>query len=196
MDSFMPGYARPADYSRVGLLLTMMLMHCACGQGTGERRFEIDHVDLKWSNGRLTAVLQQQLALSDEAKNALRHGVPLTFRVQLIVRDTSTQTRVTEHQEEYEIRYLPLSDRFQLTLPGGDEIQTFPRLRHLVAELADLRLTLRTGALPDGSYEVLTRTRLDRRKMPMSMRFPSLFSSEWKHDSGWSSWPLELSSQA
>lgn len=192
----MPGCAKSADFPKALFLLGVMLMLSACGQTASERRFEIKNADLRWSNGRLTVGLEQNLTLSNEARNALRHGVPLTFQVELIVRDTGTQTRVEEHQEEYEIRYLPLSDRFQLTQPGGDEIKTFPRLRHLIAELADLRLSLRTGALPDGSYEVLTRTRLDRRKMPMSMRLPTIFSAEWRHDSEWSSWPLELSSQA
>jgi hypothetical protein len=172
-----------------------MLVVSACGQPSVEPRFKIQNVDLKWSNGRLGANLEQSLILSSEARNALQHGVPLTFEVTLIVRNTTSQTRVLESLEEYEIRYLPLSDRFQLTLPGGDDIKTYPRLRHLMADLSDLRLSLRTGALPEGIYEVLTRIRLDKRKLPLSMRLPTLFSAEWKHDSEWSSWPLEISPQ-
>jgi len=188
----MPASARLAEISRILVLMTAMSVLSGCDEQSRWQRFEIQDVSLRWSNGRLNAELQQSLELSTEARDALRHGVPLTLQVELIVRNTASQTRVNESLEHYEIRYLPLSNRYQLAFPGGDEIRTFPRLRHLLADLADLRLEIRTGALPEGSYEVMTRIRIDKRKMPMSMRLPTMFRSDWKHDSHWSSWPLEI----
>lgn len=196
MDFFMPACTRLADISRILALLAAMSLAGGCDEHSRWQRFEIQNVELKWSNGRLNAELHQELEFSTEARDALQHGVPLNLLVELIVRNTADQIRAGESVNHYEIRYLPLSKRFQLTLPGGDEIRTFPRLRHLLAELADLSLVIRTGALPEGSYEVMTRISLDRRKMPISMRLPTMFDSEWKHDSNWSSWPLEITPQA
>jgi hypothetical protein len=196
MDFFMPACTRLAELSRILALMAALSLAGGCDEQSRWQRFEIQNVELRWSNGRLNAELHQELEFSTEARDALQHGVPLTLLVELIVRNTANQIRAGESLEHYEIRYLPLSKRFQLTLPGGDEIRTFPRLRHLLAELANLRLVIRTGALPEGSYEVLTRISLDRRKMPISMRLPTMFDSEWKHDSHWSSWPLEITPQA
>ena len=192
----MPGYARPAEPRIVFLLLIALALACGCARQDGTPRFEIQNVDLDWSNGVLNVELQQNLALSNEARDALDNGVPLTLQLELILRDTASQTHIEEHRADYEIRYLPLSKLFQLTLPGGDEIRTFPRLRHLLADLSDLRFTLRTGVLPEGHFELMARTRIDRQKIPLSMRLPTLFDAEWIHDSAWSSWPLEISPTA
>jgi hypothetical protein len=190
----MPGCARLGELSGILVLMTALTLLCGCDEQSRWRQFEIRDVGLEWSNGLLHADVKQNLEFSDQAREALQHGVPLFLRLDLIVRDTGTQTRVKEYVEHYEIRFLPLSSRFQLSLPGGEEFRTFPRLRHLLADLADLRLDVRTGVLPQGEYEVLTRIRLDRRKMPMSMRLPTLFRADWIHDSHWSSWPLEIRS--
>ena len=112
----------------------------------------------------------------------------LTVQMELIIRNTSDQTRVKKNLENYEIRYLPLSDHYQLTLSGGSEVRTFPRLRHVLTDLSTVSLSFSTGVLPAGEYELLARTRLDKRKMPPPMRLPTLFSSKWHHDSDWSAW--------
>ncbi len=192
----MPAYLNPAKHWRTGLFLVGLLLISGCDQEVRPQRFEIQNVDLKWTNGRLLAGINQKLELSSEAREALQHGVPLTFKIELILRNTANQTRIRENAETYEIRYLPLSRHYQLTLPGGEDFKTFPRLRHLLAELADQRFTLRVGVLPSGDYELMTRSSIDRRKIPVSMRLPTLFRTEWVHDSHWSSWPLEISSPA
>jgi len=192
----MPACAKFVKALRVLLLFTGILLTGGCEQQTSGQRFDIQQVELRWTNGQLNVSLQQSLLLSNEAQKALDNGVPLTFEVELVLRNTANQTRVNESLERYQIRYLPLSRRFQLTLPGGEEIKTFPRLRHLLADLGNLRISIRTGALPEGNYELMARSRIDKRKMPLSMRLPTMFDSEWKHDSNWSSWPLEIGPQA
>ena len=84
-----------------------------------------------------------------------------------------------------------MSSHFQLSLPDGS-VKTFPRLRHVLAELSGMAIAVRTGPLPAGAYELLVRTQLDRRKMPPPMKLPVLMSAEWRHDSNWSSWPLNI----
>lgn len=164
----------------------------ACGGREEGGQFNISEVEASWSNGHMTVRFQQDLRLSSEARNALVHGVPLTVGVELVLRNSRSQTRVHKNNSHYEIRYLPLSERYQLTDPETNAIQTFPRLRHALAELGNLQVTFDTGALPQGEYELLARSFLDRQRMPPPMRLPALFSPRWKHESSWTSWQLNI----
>jgi hypothetical protein len=174
----------------------LVLLLSACGDADQSGRFELGEVEARWSNGRMEVRFEQDLSLSPEARNALVHGVPLTVGVELILRDAKTQTRLKKNESFYEIRYLPLSEHYQLTGPGDYNLRTFPRLRHALAELGDLQVQFETGALPSGEYELLARSFLDKQKMPPPMRLPVMFSSRWKHESAWSSSQLEIEPEA
>jgi hypothetical protein len=164
----------------------------ACTGPEAGARFELLQVDASWSNGRLNVACEQRLALSNEAREALIHGVPLTIDLEMSLRDTGSQVRVVNKISRYEIRYLPMSDHYQLTHKGEPSIKTFPRLRHVLSELSNLQISLDTGVLPAGEYELLTRTRLDQNAMPPPMRLPVMLSDQWHHDSSWSSWPVDV----
>ncbi len=40
-----------------------------------------------------------------------------------------------------------------------------------------------------GAYELRTRVILDESRLPTPMQLPALFSSQWQHNSEWSTWP-------
>ena len=181
----------PRSWVALPTILASLLV-AACAEGEPGGRFEISDVRAHWSNGRMTVDFRQDLSLSGEARNALVHGVPLTLGVELVLRDGRSQTRVHKNDSQYEIRYLPLSEHYQLTDPESESVRTFPRLRHALAELNSLQVTFETGALPQGEYELLARSFLDKRRMPPPMRLPALFSPRWKHESNWTTWPLTI----
>jgi hypothetical protein len=187
----MPVCAKLLDSLRQLFLLGIVSL-AGCGSQTAGNHFELNQVAANWSDGYLNATLHQTLTLSREAREALVHGVPLTLQTELIIRNTGDGTRQEMNIESYEIRYLPLSEHYQLTAAGADEVRTFRRLRHLLADLSIVSLSFTTGVLPAGDYELLVRTRLDQRKIPPPMRLPVLFSSEWRHDSDWSAWPIHV----
>ncbi len=174
----------------------MSLLLAACGEPSESGRFELSDVEARWSNGRMEVRFEQDLELSPEARNALAHGVPLTLGVELVLRDARTQTRVKKNQSFFEIRYLPLSEHYQLSGPDEENLRTFPRLRHALADLGSIELGFETGALPSGEYELLARSFLDKQKMPPPMRLPVMFSPRWKHESAWSSSQLEIRPEA
>jgi hypothetical protein len=187
----MPVCARSPDWTRrfsPVILLTLL----ACSSPDSDERFELTQVDATWSNGRMKVTCEQRLALSNEAREALIHGVPLTIDLELALRDTGSQIRVADQLNSYEIRYLPMSDHYQLTHEGDQSVKTFPRLRHVLAALSKLQVSFDTGVLPSGEYELLARTRLDQNSMPPPMRLPVMLSARWRHDTSWSSWPLEI----
>ena len=174
------------------LILVVTLALAGCSDPASNNRFEISLVEAKWSSGWIDVRCEQQLVLSNEARDALIHGVPLTVELQLRLRDTGSQTRVVDEKSSHEIRYLPLINHYQLSSSHTVAVKTFPRLRHLLAELSTLNLSFETGILPSGDYELLARTHLDQQRMPPPMRLPILLSSNWRHDSSWSSWPVEI----
>ena len=118
--------------------------------------------------------------------------MPLTVELELILRNTGSQTRLGSEVRRYEIRYLPLSEHYQVDGQGEGHLATFPRLRHALAELSRPSFHIETGALPAGDYELLVRSRLDHRSMPPPMRLPTLFDPGWNHASGWTSWPVSV----
>jgi len=190
----MPGYAR-FDPAR-GVVLTLLLMVGGCFQQDATGRFEISRLQAQWAAGRMEISCDQRLELSAEARDALRHGVPLTIEVELILRNLASRTRVGGLTRRYEVRYLPLSEHYQVNGIGAHKVTTFPRLRHALAELSRLEFSFEVGTLPAGDYEVLARSRMDHGDMPPPMRLPALFDPAWKHASSWTSWPMTVGPEA
>lgn len=172
----------------------MLLLLSACSPTAGKHGFEIRQVHIQQARRQLEVALEQEVQLSFEARRALQNGVPLTIRVNTEVRDSNTLTLLANQELRLEIRYLPLSDRYQLSTEGDEEsARSFPRLRHVLAELASLRLTMSTGPLVPGEYEFRVRVRLDRSSLPMPMQLPAVIVRNWRHDSQWTQWPFTVS---
>ena len=110
------------------------------------------------------------------------------------MRDAKTLTLLADQASRLEVRYLPLSKRFQLSTPGEEfPASNFPRLRHVLAELGELDLSMGTGPLAPGDYEFRLRVRLDRSSLPMPLQLPAALNRAWLHDSRWSQWPFKVS---
>ena len=184
----MPGCAR-FEFAQAAAL-ALLLGGCS-GQSV-ETRFKINHLDSHWASGHIAINCEQTLQLSAEARNALEHGVPLTIEVEVILRDLATTTRIDDVTSRYELRYLPLSEHYRVSGAGPHEIANFPRLRHALAKLSRLELSMEVGTLPGGEYELLARSRLVHGEMPPPMRLPALFDPDWKHASAWISSPLTI----
>jgi len=161
-----------------------------CSQGQPGYGFDVESIETHMTMGALDAVVHQNLVLSKEARNALDHGVPLTIETEFTLRTTGSRRAIEQAKHVFEIRYLPLSERYQLTTRKPFSISTFPRLRHALAQLRTVSFTLPATPLPVGNLELSARSFLDKSHMPPPMRLPVWFSSQWRHDSGWRSWPL------
>jgi len=85
----------------------------------------------------------------------------------------------------FEIRYLPLSDHYQLIADGERPLGTFPRLRHALAALNEIVLPLPGDWNATGDWKARARCRLLERALPRPMRLPAWLSAGWRHDSGW-----------
>lgn len=189
----MPACKRLNKAAKAFCCMALSIACVACGPSASGGAIELRSVNPQWQNGRLNLQVDQHIRLSEEARKALENGVALSFNLEIILRDASARTRLAEISQPFEIRYLPLSNRYQLI--GADGTSSYPRLRHLLTALSRQQLTLETGVLPADEYELLARMKLDKRSMPPPMQLPVLFSPAWRHDSNWSSWPLNIQAE-
>jgi len=168
----------------LGLLLT------GCTSGKPDFGFSLDGIETHASAGALIVVVHQKLVLSQEAMNALVHGVPLSIRTEIALRPAQSSRDTRRKHKDFEIRYLPLSERYQLTTADPFRVQTYPRLRHVLAELSSVSFTISEAPLA-GEFKLRARVLLDKRHMPPPMRLPVWFSSQWQLDSDWRTWSLD-----
>jgi len=166
------------------------MLLAGCSQADRSFGFSLERLESKEAGGVLNVVVYQKLALSEEARTALDHGVPLSIRTELALRPRGSHRAIQQEHREFEIRYLPLSSRYQLTTVQPFSVHTFPRLRHALAELASVRFMLPAQTGDAGQFELRARSLLDKRHMPPPMRLLVWFSSQWQHDSGWQNWNL------
>jgi hypothetical protein len=186
MDSFMRFYASL-------LSVTVLLLVACSGQESADYGFVIHDVAVSNAYQSLDVRVRQDLVLSAEAREALEHGVVLTIMLELELHNDNRLMVVREDSRQYQLRYLPLSERYQLAGLEEHDIQVFSRLRHALAEIGNVNVKLATGPLLPGSYELRTRVSVDKARLPTPMQLPAWFSPEWRHDSEWSVWPFEIS---
>jgi hypothetical protein len=154
--------------------------------------FDISNVSVNSTYQALDVRMQQVLGLSEQAREALEHGITLTINLEMELRSDNNMIVVQRDVRRFQLRYLPLNESYQLLDEGSSQQQTFSRLRHLFAEMANLDMRLSTGPLPPGGYELRIRVYLDEGRLPAPMRLPTWYSKQWKHDSEWTVWPFEI----
>jgi hypothetical protein len=176
------------------LALSLALAGTAgCGLAGGPTRFEVTQAQVNTRGSRVQVLLQQELELSRPARRAVANGVPLILELRYELRAPERLTLLASGVQTYEIRYLPMSERYQLILPGGETVKTYPRLRHVLRALSSVRLDIESVTLAAGDYQLRARMRLDRTSLPAPMQLPSLVYQAWRHDSEWTQWPFRIS---
>lgn len=178
---------------RACVSLLSLLLLAACAKPPADVGFRGQSVDVVPGYESIRASLVQDVQLSRDAMDAIDHGVPLTLTLDLRLHDALNLSLLASKQHHFVVRYLPLSDRYQLSGPGFDEERSFTRLRHALAALSRLDVPFETGALAPGSYELRTRMYIDNRRLPAPIRLPALMSAGWQHQSEWSAWPFDIS---
>lgn len=177
----------------IGILALAVFSLTACSQKPKAYGFVINKVEVSQGYQVLHVSVSQDLRLSQQAREALLKGVMLTIRVDMELRNDNKMIVVKRDTRRYQLRYLPLSERYQLASSSPERLQTYLRLRHALAAMGELHIQLFTGPLPSGGYELRARTQIDESRLPAPMRLPAWFSSQWQHNSGWSVWPFDVS---
>ena len=175
------------------LICFAIMLLCGCGQKAVGYGFEIKDVSISRGYQSVLINLKQEMSLSQQALEALQHGVDLTIRLDLELRNDSNMIVVRRHARRFQIHYRALLERYQLIDESTGTQRTFSRLRHVFAAIDNLDIRLPTGPLPPGNYELRARIQLEEGLLPSPMQLPAMFSSDWQHDSEWSVWPFKVS---
>ena len=129
---------------------------------------------------------------SEVVLDALDHGIVLDFAVELRALGPSRfgwQPTVARMARHIELRYFPLSSRYQLRDLDRGETRRYAARRLLIDALEDLRLNLPAGWAPADANSYSLQIALDRDRLPGAMRLPTLLKSEWHLSSADYSWP-------
>lgn len=180
----------PVCANAVKLLAAASLLLVACKEQQRDFGFSVTGVETRVTGQQLKITLQQEISFSLEARTALTNGVPLHLEVRT---ELETDQGPVSSARRFEIRYMPLSDHYQLSSGQPAYVRTFPRLRHALADLSEVELTLPLPESAAGEHQLRTRSWLDKRRLPAPMRLPAWFSPNWQHDSGWQSWSVSTS---
>lgn len=196
---FTRGFANPRSPNATacaGLsLLACTFLLTGCQGGERDFGFAIEIVQAQQAGNTINVRARQEVDLSEEAREALRHGVPIRLRLDLAVRRQGGWSDIQNTRLNYQLNYLPLSDRYQVSGPlrgrtgempaEAAVVSTFPRLRHALAAMTETSHQFDGIAPYSGPYEIRARSRIDRSGMPGPMQLPAFLSAGWRHDSGW-----------
>lgn len=126
--------------------------------------------------------------LSGPMQDALDHGIPVTLAIDVRAGSWNSAARATTRVE---LRYFPLSRRYQLRTGTADDVRSFATQAWLVAALGSLRINLPAAfaRLPaDATLHV--RAAIDPTALPGALRLPALFEPAWQLRSADTAWPL------
>jgi hypothetical protein len=182
-------FTMPACKRAVSVIALLSVLLAACSERNSNHGFELLGLETRISDQLLKLELTQKIRLSPEAHTALENGVPLYLEVRA---ELETGDGLISSFQRFEIRYMPLSNHYQLSSDQPAFRRTYPRLRHALADLSVVELILPLAGVTAGTYEIQARSWLEKRKLPAPMRLPAWFSPNWQHDSGWQSWPVTI----
>lgn len=127
--------------------------------------------------------------LSGPMQDALDHGIPIVLEVD--VRAGKWPRTLASARPRIELRYFPLSRRYQLRVAGGDAVRAFATQAYLVGALGSLRLNLPAtfAGLPAGT-PLQVQAAIDPAALPGALRLPALFEPAWRLASAETTWPV------
>lgn len=126
--------------------------------------------------------------LNGPISDALEHGIPITLDFRLQVEGDA---HAPSNRRSVELRYFPLTRRYQLRDSGSGEVRSFAAAGYLTDALAALHLSL-----PDSFSGLAPGTRLslevglDHAALPGALRLPAMLEPAWRLIAPEYSWTL------
>jgi hypothetical protein len=110
--------------------------------------------------------------------DALEHGIPVTLDVHLHAQGSGG---TLDNRRQVELRYFPLTRRYQLRDTGSALLRSFPASGYLTDALAALYLPLPStfADLPVGTRLTLD-VQLDHSALPGALRLPAMLEPAWR----------------
>jgi uncharacterized protein DUF4390 len=173
----------------------MFILACICSP-THAKTIDIKSTHTYIENGSYYIDALFDLALTDEAENALRHGISFEIHTQFqlrLKRNYFWDKTINEKKIIYKLEHKPLTENFQtIDLKTGlrnshDNLNA--AINHIKSitkvELFDL-----ASLQKNKNYIARIRTYLDISSLPSPMRPQAYFSSSWEIESKWHEWEI------
>jgi hypothetical protein len=169
------------------LALALVLAGCGVLAEQAPGALVVRHAALERGGGAALLALELDCRLSGPMQDALDHGIPLTLAVDL--RAGSHLRPQARAQPRIELRWFPLSRRYQLREIGSEDVRSFATRATLVAALGALRIGLPPtfAQLPPGTPLEVS-VALDPGALPGALRLPALFEPAWQLSSPGTRW--------
>lgn len=181
----------------VRVMVLLLLMLAATVAAAEEPGIALNRADVSVDGGGIYFDAHYEVALSREADQALRSGVPLVL---------ATATRVVRprwwwwdaeiqgNEVRKELRYHALSRRYVVVDQRSGDKRTFFRRAAALDAWSSIdrhRVIDRASMSSDGGYLLEARARLDLDALPYPLRTVAQVSPDWRLTSDWQSWPLD-----
>ncbi|MCF6209170.1 MAG: DUF4390 domain-containing protein [Gammaproteobacteria bacterium] len=145
---------------------------------------------------RLDALLT--FALPKKVLEALDNGIPLTFALDIDVRQPRRylwDEHIASLEQRTTIQYFALTEQYLLRNLNSGHEASYSTLASVLRALGDIRsLPIIDAKLldPDEYYMVSIRSYLDFESLPVPLRMRAYISQNWWLTSGWYSWDLGM----
>ena len=162
----------------VSLILTCLLGGCDALREQTPGSLQVREAQLVSGADGMRLEVNLDCRFNGPINDALEHGIPITLGIRL----RAQGDRVTlEDQRQVELRYFPLTRRYQLRDTGSDSVRSFAASGYLTDALAALRLALPPtfAGLPDGTRLRLD-VELDHSALPGALRLPAMLEPAWR----------------
>ena len=169
----------------LGLLTTPQALAATDGS------FAVKNVFSSRSDSQLTVISQLELSLSDQAIDAIDHGVPISIVIEY-ARPKQGPLGMSHQilaRSVYQIQRHSLSNRYLLRMPTDKALSIFASIENALTYLG--RSITQPITIRQPLDKIAVRMYLDVYRLPAPLRFKAFFSQQWQHDSAWSVWPLQ-----
>ncbi|MBN8727122.1 MAG: DUF4390 domain-containing protein [Xanthomonadales bacterium] len=164
---------------RLCAVLLLAVLTGGCGALVGQEPGTLAIRAARVEPAAAGAVLDLELdcELSGPMQDALEHGIPLTLRIDL----AAGRWPAERVERRVELRYYPLSQRYQLRESGHEDVRSFTTRAYLLASLGSLRLDVPAGlARQPAGTRLAVAASLDGAALPGALRLPALFEPAWR----------------
>ena len=158
--------------------------------------FSLGDASIRLLDGVYRMDVSIDFEFSEEALEALDHGVPLTVVVEIRTEAADAwfwQRPLADHELRYEVRYHPLAGLYSvMDLDAGfqERFATREAAFSMLGTLRNLKV-VSERRLQDGTeYRVMLRAYLDIESLPLPLRPRAYISRGWHLSTGWDQWRL------
>lgn len=163
-----------------------------------ETRFEVRSAYVEPSEGvyQLNATLQFELP--EGAREAVRHGAPLTLHVDIVVKRERSywlDETVAALGQDYELSYHALSERYLIRNLNSGEQSSYATLDSALDALrviSGLPILDKALVIPERRHDISVRASLDVRTIPDALRLILFWADDWRQRSDWYTWSPQL----